>query len=129
MRAGNLLSVILRDPGKYAITERLVRIACRHEVPPVFCKLQHSACIHVQALEALMSPSIKTLGIDRLTVDERLALVEEIWESIAAETDALPLTNAQRVELEQRIAEDDAQPEGVIPWEEIKSSTLCDPGE
>jgi putative addiction module component (TIGR02574 family) len=72
-----------------------------------------------------MNASIKSLGIDRLPIDERLALVEDLWDSIAADSAAVPLTDAQRVELQQRIEEDDARPEDVIPWELVKSSTLA----
>ena len=72
-----------------------------------------------------MTASVKSLGIDRLPIDERLTLVEEIWDSIAADTGAVPLTDAQRLELEKRIAEDDAQPDDVTPWEQVKASTLA----
>jgi putative addiction module component (TIGR02574 family) len=72
-----------------------------------------------------MTASVKSLGIDRLPIDERLTLVEEIWDSIAAATGAVPLTDAQRIELEQRIAEDDAHPDDVTPWEQVKASTLA----
>ena len=69
-----------------------------------------------------MAISAKSLGIDRLNVEERLALVEEIWASICADSTSVPLTDAQRVELDRRIADDDTLPENVIPWEEIKAS-------
>jgi len=72
-----------------------------------------------------MNASIKSLGIDQLPVEERLALVEEMWNSIAAENGAVPLTAAQRVELQKRIDEDDAHPDDVIPWEQVKASTLA----
>lgn len=72
-----------------------------------------------------MTPSIKSLGIDRLPVEERLMLVEEIWDSIAADTVAVPLTDAQRAEIQNRIDEDDANPNDVRPWEQIKASTLA----
>jgi putative addiction module component (TIGR02574 family) len=72
-----------------------------------------------------MTASVKSLGIDRLPIDERLTLVEEIWDSIAADSGAIPLTDAQRLELEKRIAEDDAQPDDVTPWEQVKASTLA----
>ena len=39
-----------------------------------------------------MNASIKSLGIDRLPVEERLALVEQIWDSIAADSSAVPFT-------------------------------------
>ena len=76
-----------------------------------------------------MGATIKSLGIDRLGVEERLALVEEIWDSIAADPAALPLTEPQRAELERRIADDDANPDDVTPWEEVKASTLSRLGE
>jgi putative addiction module component (TIGR02574 family) len=71
-----------------------------------------------------MAPTVKSLGIDRLGVHERLALVEEIWDGIAAETSAVPMTEAQREELVRRYDEDEASPDAVTSWEEVKASTL-----
>jgi putative addiction module component (TIGR02574 family) len=71
-----------------------------------------------------MNASIKSLGIDRLPIEERLTLVEEMWDSIAADNAAVPMTDAQRIELQKRIEEDDAHPDDLIPWEQIKASTL-----
>ena len=69
-----------------------------------------------------MGVSVKTLGIDRLNVDERLALVEEIWATICADAKVFPLTDAQRAELDRRVADDDAFPDDVMPWDEVKAS-------
>ena len=69
-----------------------------------------------------MSVSVKTLGIDRPDVDARLALVEEIWASICADAKAFPLSDMQRAELDRRIADDDAFPDDVVPWDEIKAA-------
>jgi putative addiction module component (TIGR02574 family) len=71
-----------------------------------------------------MNATVKSLGIDRLGLDDRLKLVEEIWDLIGAKDEEIPLTNAQRAELERRMAEDDARPADTIAWEEVKSSTL-----
>ena len=71
-----------------------------------------------------MNASIKSLGIDRLPLEERLALVEEIWDSIATDSAAVPLTEAQRAELQKRIEEDDAHPDDLTSWEQVKASTL-----
>jgi putative addiction module component (TIGR02574 family) len=69
-----------------------------------------------------MSVSAKAFGIDRLNIDDRLALVEEIWASICADSASFPLTEAQRAELDRRVADDEAFPDDVIPWEDIKTS-------
>jgi putative addiction module component (TIGR02574 family) len=66
-----------------------------------------------------MSVSLKSLGIDRLSVSERLILVEELWDSIAAD---IPLTDAQRAELDRRLADHEANPDDVVSWEEVESS-------
>ena len=38
-----------------------------------------------------------------LPIDERIRLVEDIWDSIAADQVALPLTDEQRVEIDRRL--------------------------
>lgn len=38
-----------------------------------------------------------------LPVDARIKLVEDLWDSIAAEQKTLPLTPAQRIELDRRL--------------------------
>ena len=68
---------------------------------------------------------MKSLGIDQLGVDERLDLVEEIWDSIAADGESIPLTDAQRAELERRYHDIEAHPEGLTSWEEVKAATLA----
>ena len=69
-----------------------------------------------------MTVTAASLGIDKLGVDERLALVEEIWASICADAQRFPLSESQQAELERRIAEDDEFPEDVVPWEDVKAS-------
>lgn len=67
-----------------------------------------------------MPPTIQSLGIDQLPREQRIALVLDIWDTIAAESGQSLLTDAQRRELERRIAEDDASPDDVIPWKRVK---------
>jgi putative addiction module component (TIGR02574 family) len=71
-----------------------------------------------------MSMLIHSLGLDQLPRGERLVLVQELWDSIAAEGPP-PLTEAKRRELERRVAEDDASPDDVIPWEQVKARTAA----
>ncbi len=72
-----------------------------------------------------MATKMRELGIDRLSMDERLELMHEIWDSIAAEPGRTHLTDSQRKELERRLAEHEANPEDLIPWEEVKAQALA----
>lgn len=72
-----------------------------------------------------MSPILKSFGIDRLDRDQRLVLVQEIWDSIAAEQTPALLTENQRRELERRLEDDETSPDDVIPWEQVKAQTLA----
>jgi putative addiction module component (TIGR02574 family) len=72
-----------------------------------------------------MRTTMKDLGIDRLPVEDRMALAEEIWDSVAADVERSPLSTAQRQELERRLADSLARPDAVTPWEEIKARALA----
>jgi putative addiction module component (TIGR02574 family) len=69
-----------------------------------------------------MAISIKSLGLDRLRLEERLSLVEELWDSIAADSEEVPLTGPQGVELDRRLADHEADPTDVTSWDEVRSS-------
>jgi len=68
-----------------------------------------------------MAARMKSLGIDRLSIGERLALVHEIWDSIASFPQKIPLTETQKRDFDRRIAELEANPENVFTWKEIKA--------
>jgi len=68
-----------------------------------------------------MSQSISSSDIKALSIPERILLVEEIWDSIAAEQESLPITQAQRDELDRRLAASEATPGEGAPWEEVKA--------
>lgn len=61
------------------------------------------------------------LDIARLTAEGRLSLLEQLWDSLAAIPDAIPLTEAQRTELDRRLDELDAEGPVGIPWDEVLS--------
>ena len=58
-----------------------------------------------------------------LSVAERIQLVEDLWDSIAAVPEALPLTDAQREELDRRLDAYHRDPSAGSPWEEVQRST------
>jgi putative addiction module component (TIGR02574 family) len=65
------------------------------------------------------------LGIDRLSVEDRLALAQEIWDSVAQELERETLTVAQRQELERRLADSITRPDAVTTWEVVKARALA----
>lgn len=54
-----------------------------------------------------------------LPVDERMHIVEAIWDSIAVVPEALPLTQWQKDELDRRLAEFEADPDSGASLEEV----------
>lgn len=70
--------------------------------------------------------SVNLSEVLKLPVDERLKLVESIWNSIAEFPDSLELTDAQRQELDRRLDAYDANPTAGIPWSDLKSQLLAD---
>ena len=59
------------------------------------------------------------VDVSKLSREEQLTLLEELWENLTTGSDALPLTDAHRVELDRRL--DDLEREGPsgIPWDEV----------
>jgi putative addiction module component (TIGR02574 family) len=71
-----------------------------------------------------MAVDLQALGIDRLSIAERIALVQAIWDSIAADVERAPLTEAQRQEVDRRLAAHRANPHAAIPWEQVEAEAL-----
>ena len=66
-----------------------------------------------------MNISLASLGIERMSIADRLTLVEDLWDSIAAQS---PVTQAQREELDRRLADHATSPGDVVPWTEVRQS-------
>ncbi len=58
--------------------------------------------------------------LKRLSVAERILLVEELWDSIAQDSELPPITDAQRQELERRLAAFETNPRAGASWDEVK---------
>jgi putative addiction module component (TIGR02574 family) len=71
-----------------------------------------------------MPQSEITGEIKQLTVAERLLIVQEIWDSIAEDQESLPITEAQRDELDKRLEAYRAAPEQGSSWEEVKNRVV-----
>jgi putative addiction module component (TIGR02574 family) len=60
----------------------------------------------------------------KLSIPERIALVQEIWDSIAEDNDCFELTETQKQELDRRLESFRANPSQGRTWEEIRSEFL-----
>ena len=59
------------------------------------------------------------IDIDKLDVNERLDLLEAIWESLTLDSSQVPVPESHKAELDRRLAEIDAGDDSAIPWEEV----------
>ena len=58
----------------------------------------------------------------KLSLSERIQLVEDIWDSIATEAmGEVGLSQAQRLELQRRWAEHQADPSTAVSWEQVRA--------
>ncbi len=60
---------------------------------------------------------MSTIDIAKLSPAQRLELLEELWDSLSPE--AVPMTDAQKEELDRRLDELDREGPVGIPWNEV----------
>lgn len=59
-------------------------------------------------------------GLDQLSTSERLQLVQDLWNSIAADPESVPVTEAQKEELERRLAAYRQEKDPGATWNDVK---------
>ncbi len=62
--------------------------------------------------------------IKRLSISERILIVEDIWDSIALSKEELPITAEQKKELEKRLKDYKENPNDGASWEEVKNRII-----
>ena len=62
--------------------------------------------------------------IKALSVDDRIRLLEAIWDSITSEPGLPEMIKTRQDELLRRVAAHKASPDDVVPWEEVKAQAL-----
>lgn len=65
---------------------------------------------------------LRNMAIDIATLspEERLKLLEQLWDSLSSTPNAVPLTKPQQQELDRRLDELDREGPSGIPWEEVQ---------
>ena len=66
-----------------------------------------------------MTATVESLGIDRLSVRERLDLIDQIWDTLPDTVSADEIPSWHVPILEQRLAAIQANPDKGRPWEEV----------
>jgi putative addiction module component (TIGR02574 family) len=72
-----------------------------------------------------MAIDAKALGIQRMSVEERLELLDLLLDSLESEGVSPGLSGDQVVELERRVADMEANPDDVVDWQEVESQALA----
>lgn len=60
-----------------------------------------------------------TIDIAKLSLEDRLRLLEQLWDSLCETPEAVPMTDAQREELDRRLDDLDREGPVGIPWDEV----------
>ena len=58
-------------------------------------------------------------AIRQMSVSDRVRLAQDIWDSLQPSAEDLPLTEAQRRTVSERVAEHDADPSTAMSWDEL----------
>ena len=61
-----------------------------------------------------------------LEADVKIRLVQDLWDEIAEEVSRRPLTEAQRRLIDERLADEEQNPEDVESWAKVKDDILRD---
>ena len=69
-----------------------------------------------------MSVTLEQFGLDQLSPEDRMALLELLWDSLDTACYSPPDWHIR--ELEKRVADADKNPGAAIPWEEFKARWL-----
>ncbi len=61
-------------------------------------------------------------GIKKLSVAERILIVEDIWDSIIPSIEQYPISDEQKKELDERLKAHEEDPNYVKSWDEVRKN-------
>jgi putative addiction module component (TIGR02574 family) len=74
-----------------------------------------------------MATDLATLGLDKLNVQERLDLIETLWDSLPEQLDATMIPDWHLAEIGKRHAGAQANPGVGRPWREVLDQLAAKP--
>jgi putative addiction module component (TIGR02574 family) len=69
-----------------------------------------------------MTHNIKDFDFSQLSAADRIMLAQKLWDSVDDQPKAVPLTTAQREELDRRLAELETGKVQGIPWSAVRDT-------
>ena len=60
-------------------------------------------------------------SFDEMSPAEQILHVQDLWDRIADEPERIPVSEAQRTELNRRLDEHRANPDDVVSWDALKN--------
>jgi putative addiction module component (TIGR02574 family) len=73
-----------------------------------------------------MSAQAITESFRKLPPDAQIRLLQELWDEVADKSASMPLSESQRLLLDERVREHEENPEDVEPWEKVKNDILSE---
>ena len=58
----------------------------------------------------------------KLSIDDRIHIVQTIWNSIAADTEASVISKDHMIILDERLERHKDQPNDIVSWDDVKES-------
>ena len=79
-------------------------------------------CLHPHVLGGSWSMDFHAVltEVETWPVEDRIRLINELWDRLLDQGHEPELSEEQKAELDLRLAEDDADPDDVVSWEEAK---------
>ena len=71
-----------------------------------------------------MSISIRSLGLDELPVEDKISLIDQLWEDVIARDKVVPISDELAEELKKRLADYRANPENSYTPEQVREAAL-----
>ena len=73
-----------------------------------------------------MAANARDLGLDKLPTEEKIALINELWADVVAEERSHPISPELARQIEERVAEYEANPNQLHTLEEVKATLKAD---
>ncbi len=72
-----------------------------------------------------MPPTLKQLGLDRLSPADRLAVAQALIKSVRREPPPPPLSDAKKADLDARVAHMAAHPDDDVAWKDVYAGVVA----